>query len=189
MLLDRYNSQGLLAITSVLGAASGKGKYAFRGDLVLKEGELREGSDRDRKPPEAVIRQAVILAGEDKLLFVGGLLSELEKLELFAGKYREALTPETLLLFYVEDIGRPLKVDYAGCGFNLLPYGDGMIWNELLDLLYIEKSELKGLSAEDKVATMFEAARGFDVKTAAIGFDEARGMTVEVVRDLAAGPV
>lgn len=83
MLLASYHEKGLLSITSVLGHTGTSGQYAFRGDLVLKEGELREGSERDRKPPEVVIHQAVVLAGNDKLLFVGGLVYELADLSLF----------------------------------------------------------------------------------------------------------
>lgn len=189
MLLESYNSKGLLSITSVLGATSESDKFAFRGDLVLKDGELREGSERDRKTPEFVIHQAVALASSDKLLFVSGLFYELDKLAMFVEKYKDALTPDTLLLFYVENIAEKMKVSLDGYTFQLVPYPDGMVWNELLEMLYIEKSDLKGQSAEDKVITLFEAAKDFDTKTAAIGFDEALHKTVEVVKDLSAGPV
>lgn len=189
MLLDRYNSEGLLSITSVLGSTSDNNKFAFRGDLVLKEGELREGSERDRKPPEFVIHQSVLLASNDALIFVSGLLYQLDKLHMFVEKYKDALTDDTLLLFFVENIDEKIKVEYEGCTFQLLPYRDGMIWNELLELLYLEKSDLKGQSAEDKVVTVFESAKGFDIKTAAISFEEALKKTVEVIKDMAVGPV
>lgn len=189
MLLESYNSKGLLSITSVLGATSERDKFAFRGDLVLKEGELREGSERDRKPPIHVIHQAVALASSDKLLFVSGLFYELDKVALFVEKYKDGLTPETVLLFYVENIAEKMKVSYEGCTFQLLPYPDGMVWNELLETLYIEKSDLKGQSAEDKVITVFDAAKGFDTQTETIGYEEALQKTIEVVKDLSAGPV
>ena len=189
MLLEDLNRKGLLSITSVLGATSESDRFAFRGDLVLKEGELREGSQRDRKPPESVIHQSVVLASSEKLLFVAGLFYELKHLKLFVEKYQNALTPDTLLLFYVENIAEKMKVDLAGCSFQLVPYPDGMVWNELLELLYIEKSDLKGQSAEDKVTVVSEAAKDFDTKTAAIGFETALGKTIEVVKDLSGGPV
>lgn len=189
MLLDSYNSKGWLSITSVLGPTTENDVFAFRGDLVLREGELREGSERDRKPPECVIHQAVVLASSDKLLFVSGLFYELENMALFLEKYKDALTPETTLLFYVENIADKMKVSVEGNTFQLLPYPEGMVWNELLEELYIEKSDLKGQSAEDKVVTVFEAAKQFDTKTAAISFDEALQKTVEVVKNLSAGPV
>ncbi|MGR9115571.1 MAG: hypothetical protein ACU85E_07375 [Gammaproteobacteria bacterium] len=189
MLLESYNKKGLLSITSVLGATSESGKFAFRGDLVLKEGELLEGSQRDRKTPEFVIHQSLALASEDKLLFVSGLFYELDKLAMFVDKYKEALTPDTLLLFYVENIDEKMKVSFEGFTFLLVPYPGGMVWNELLEELYIEKSDLKGQSAEDKVITVFEAAKDFDTKSAALSLEDASLKTVEVVKDLAAGPV
>ena len=189
MLLESYNSKGLLFITTLLGATSEKDRFAFRGDLVLKEGELREGSERDRKTPECVINQAAILASSDKLLFVSGLLFELDKLSLFVEKYKGDLTSATKLLFYVEDIAEKMKVSYEGFTFQLLPYPDGMVWNEFLETLYIEKSDLKGQSAEDKVMTVAEAAKDFDTKTDTISLEEALLNTIEVVKDLAVGPV
>lgn len=185
MLLDHYNSEGLLSITSVLGATSDNEKFVFRGDLVLKEGELREGSERDRKPPQLVIHQSVLLASSDALLFVSGLLYELDKLPLFVEKYKDALTTDTLLLLYVENIDEKIKLEYQGCTFQLLPYRDGMIWNELLELLYLEKSDLKGQSAEVKVITVFESAKGFDTKTKAINLEEGLNKTVEVRKNMA----
>lgn len=189
MLLANYNEKGLLSITSVLGQAGTSGQYAFRGDLVLQEGELREGSERDRKPPEVVIHQAIVLASNDKLLFVGGLIYALAHLSLFFKKYQHDMISDTVLLFYVEDIAENMKIAHEGLTLQLLPYPGGMVWNELLETLYLEKSDLKGQSAEAKVVTAYEAAKDFDTKATVISFDEALDKTIEVVKDLAAGPV
>lgn len=191
MLLESYNSKGLLSVTSVLGATSENGKFAFRGDLILQEGELREGSskEKDRKPPEFLIHQSAILADSDKLIFVSGLLEKLSTLSLFVEKFKTDLNSDSVFLFYVENIEEKLKVEYEGMTFQLLPYQEGMIWNELLDTLYIEKSDLKGQSAEDKVITVFDQAKSFDTKTEAISFAEALQKTIEVKKDLAVGPV
>lgn len=191
MLLDKYSSEGFLQVTSVFGKTSESDKFAFRGDLILKEGELREGSERaqDRKPPEFVIHQSVILTSPDKLLLVSGLLYELSTLTIFVDKFRNDLTADTELLLYVENISEKMTVEYQGMTFKLLPYSEGMIWNELLDTLYIEKSDLKGLSAEDKVATVYEECKDFDTKTAAINLEEALENTFVVEKDLVVGPV
>lgn len=99
------------------------------------------------------------------------------------------MTADTALLFYVEDITESMKIDHEGFTLQLLPYPGGMVWNELLETLYLEKSDLKGQSGEEKVVTLYEASKDFDIKTAAIGFDDAAAKTIEVVKDLAAGPV
>lgn len=64
-----------------------------------------------------------------------------------------------------------------------------MIWNELLDELYLEKSDLKGQSAEDKVLTLYDAARSFDTKIARVKFEDALSKVIEVVKDMSVGPV
>ncbi len=189
MLLETYNSKGLLSITSVLGATSEQDKFAFRGDLILKLGELREGSDVDRKPPEFLINQAILLASSEKLLFVGGMLNELSTLSIFVEEFKTDLTADTVFVLYVENIAESLKVEYEGLTFQLLPYEEGMVWNEFLELFYIEKSDLKGQSAEDKVITVFDEAKSFDNKAAVIGYSEALDKTIEVDKDLAVGPV
>ena len=191
MLLEKYDSQGLLWITTLVGKTTTAGVSAFRGDLVLIEGAMREGSTniRDRKTPELVINQSAVLADSDKILFINGLFYRLEHLPVFVEKYKEALTPDTVALLYVENIATPIQIVYEGLTFKLLPYKEGMIWNETLEALYIEKADLKGQSGEDKVITMYEGAKAFKIKSDPITLDEALSQTIEVKKDASVGPV
>jgi hypothetical protein len=189
MLLESFDKQGLTFITSVLGATSTPGVSAYRGDWVLIQGALREGSTTDRKPPELLLHQAAILADREKFIFVSGLFAELQHVPIFVEKYQSALRPETVTLFFVENIAAPMQVALEGVSFKFVPYKDGMVWNETLDLLYLEKSDLKGQSAEDKVVTACEAAKGFKVKTDPISYDEALTKTIVVKKEAAVGPV
>lgn len=189
MLFENYSQQGLLLNTSVLGATSMKGVGAFRGDLVLKEGLLREGSNTDRKPPELVMKQTAALADSEKILFISGLLEKLEDVPAFTQKYASVLTADTQTLFFVENIAASIQTDLAGVLFKFLPYKEGMIWNETLELLYIEKSDLKGQSAEDKVVTVYEAAKSFKIKAEAISYEQALTQTIVVKKSAAVGPV
>jgi len=191
MLLEKYDSLGLLWITTLVGKTTTAGLSAFRGDLVLIEGAMREGSTniRDRKTPELVINQTAILADSEKFLFINGLFFKLEHLPVFVEKYQEAITPELVTLFYVENIAKPMQIVYSGVTFNLLPYKEGMIWNETLEVLYIEKADLKGLSAEDKVIAMYDAAKTYKIKVDPISLEEGLAQTIEVKKDAAVGPV
>lgn len=189
MLLETYDKQGLTFITSVLGATSTAGVTAYRGDLVLIQGSFREGSTTDRKPPELLLYQTAILADAEKIIFINGLFRELQHIPQFIEKYKAALTPDTLTLFFVENIPENMLLELEGVTFKCLPYKEGMVWNETLELLYIEKADLKGQSAEDKVVTMYEAAKSFSTKTSPIAFEEAVGKTFIVKKDAAVGPV
>ncbi|TPQ25413.1 hypothetical protein [Methylomonas koyamae] len=191
MLLESYDSQGLLTITSVLGKTSTAGVSAWRGDLVLVEGAMREGATNlnDRNPPKLLIHQAAMLADNEKILFVNGVVYKLDSLQVFVEKYKAGLTPETLALVYVENIGSNLEVEIGGVKFKLVPYSEGMVWNETMELLYIEKADLKGQSAEDKVVTVYEAAKDFKFKAEAVDYQTALSKTIEVKREASYGPV
>lgn len=189
MLLEDLDKQGLTFIMNVLGKTSEAGLSAYRGDLVLIQGALREGSTTDRKPPELLLKQAAIIATDDKFVFVSGLFDELVHVQTFLEKYKPVLTPDTLTLFFVENIANNMQVVLDDVTFRFVPYKEGMIWNETLELLYLEKADLKGQSAEDKVMTVYEAAKDFDLKADTIAFEEALTKTIVVKKEAAVGPV
>ncbi len=189
MLLNTYHQQGLLTVIQVQGATSKAGIYAYRGDLVLKEGELREGSTHDRKPPVSLVVQAALLIEDDKIKFVNGLLPELALLPLFVEKYKADIASDCLALFFVENIAKPMQVELENTVYLLIPYKDGMVWNELLDELYIEKSDLKKLSAEDKVAAVYAEAKSYKAKGEKVSFATASENTIVVVKEAAVGAI
>ena len=189
MLSESYDKQGWTFITNVLGATSDQSIWAYRGDLVLIEGSLREGSATDRRPPELLMFQTALLTDSEKFIFVSGLFHELQHLEVFIDKYRNAVTADTLSLFFVENIPSAMQIELEGLSCTLLPYKEGMVWNETMELLYIEKADLKGLSAEDKVVTVYEAAKSFKPKAETLSYAAGLAKTFVVKKDLAVGPV
>jgi hypothetical protein len=189
MLLETYQAKGLLTVTLVNGETSDAGVYAYRGDLVIKEGVLREGSTTDRKPPEALFIHSALIVQNDKIKFINGLLPTLDLLPVFVEKYQSDIAEDCIALVYVENIAKGMQVDLAGVRYQLLPFKQGLVWNELLEELYIEKSELKNQSAEDKVAIAFAAAKSFQSKAPVVSFDEAEKNTIEVVKDAAVGAI
>ncbi|THF56897.1 hypothetical protein [Pseudothauera rhizosphaerae] len=186
MLLKRYEEQALL-FNSNFTEAAGPGLTAYRGDLVLTEGEVADASGR-RKPPTASVRQAVLLATADKLVLAAGLLDELAKLPLFVERYGADFAPDMQAVFFVNNIGKPVRVTLGGVKFQLLPLEDGMVWNELLEELRLEKSDLKGQSAGEKVATVCSSLKSFALKGAEATLEAALADTIEV-RHGGRGPV
>ena len=89
----------------------------------------------------------------------------------------------------VENISKSLQVELEGVTYKLLPFKQGLVWNELLEELYIEKSELKGQSAEDKVAIAYAAAKSFNSKAPLVSFAEAEENTFVVVKEAAVGAI
>jgi len=189
MLLETYQAKGLLTVTLVNGQTSNAGAYAYRGDLVLKEGALRDGSSTDRKPPEALLIHSALIVENDMIKFINGLLPTLDLLPAFIEKYKDDIAQDCIALLYVENIGKGMQVELEGVTYKLIPFKQGLVWNELLEELYIEKSELKNQSAEDKVAIAFAAAKSYNPKTPLVSFDEAEENTIVVVKQATVGAI
>ena len=189
MLLETYQAKGLLTVTLVNGQTGNPGVYAYRGDLVIKEGVLREGSTTDRKPPEALLIHSALIVENDKIKFINGLLPTLALLPVFVEKYQADISDDCIALIYVENIGKGMQVELEGVVYKLIPFKQGLVWNELLEELYIEKSELKNQSAEDKVAIAYAAAKSYKPKTPLVSFAEAEENTIVVIKEAAVGAI
>jgi len=172
MVLNDYKSQDLLTLQTVLGETSESGLFAFRGDLVLKEGPLHEGSDK-RKPPEVMLSECVMLADEEKIKFMSGSLDDVADLKLLIDKYAVDFSEDCKLLFFVINTSKDMQVKMNDFIISLITLREGMAWNELMEVLYIEKSDLKGQSAADKVLTVYQAMSDYQAKSELVNFEEA----------------
>ena len=186
MLLDRYDQQALLFNTNIKEKTSKPNVDAYRGDLVLEEGEIADSLGR-RKPPLSCIKQVALLAEEDKISFISGFLEKLEYLPLFYAKYAGDLAENLAAVFYVENIPKPIQVKYQGNHHVLLPMveGEGTVWNDLNEELALEKSDFKGQSAGDKVVTVYQAVKtDYQPKYPEVSWEEALVQVVEVKKEL-----
>jgi hypothetical protein len=171
MLIDTYETQGLLFNINFKDAA-GAGRQAYRGDLVLIEGEITDAQGR-RKPPIATMVGAGLLAEGDSLKLLSGSLDEIAHLPVLVEKYASAITPETIAIVYVVNIKKPMQVEIDGVRFVLLPLDDGMAWNELVDELKLEKSDFKGKTSGEKVLTVYETAADYKPKYETVSLEVA----------------
>jgi hypothetical protein len=86
MLLDQFEKQGLFFYSNFKEATSSGGMTAYRGGLVLVEGEVLDEQGRRGKPP-VMLDGAVILADADKIKLLAGTIDELEHLQIVLDKY------------------------------------------------------------------------------------------------------
>ena len=184
MLLTKFKDEGYLFNVNFTGTFDGSDIY--RGDLVLEFGEVTERGDR--KPPSVVAKQAVILITDDNIRMLVAGLDKLSDLAMVTEHYEQYMTEDCQLLFFVHDIKNAFIVPISGRDYKLEGLDDGMIWNEALELLCIEKSDLKGQSSEEKVVTLFDELCQFKSKGSTVNYDEALTKTIEV-KASARGPV
>jgi hypothetical protein len=160
MLLDNYQAQELLFNANLTEKSSSGETYAYRGDWVLVEGEAADDLGR-KKPPLATMKEAVLLVENDKIKFACGFIDELDLLPVFVEKYGADFAPGLLSILYVANIAKAAQVEYQGVLYVLIPLTEGMVWNELIEEMGMEKGDFKGLSAADKVVALYNEVKGY----------------------------
>ena len=183
MVLDNYEQQALLFNMNFKSAASEADTVAYRGELVLVEGEVADDQGR-RKPPIAISRHTVLLEKADKLAMAVGFIDDLELLATFIEKYSADFAPGMSALFYVVNITEPMQVELNGVNFILIPLTDGIAWNEMVEELGLEKSDFKGQSPADKIVTAYNELKTYTPKYPPVAsFEEAMAKTADIKRE------
>ncbi|MBN2885644.1 MAG: hypothetical protein JXM75_02920 [Chromatiaceae bacterium] len=184
MLLDRYQEEERFWLTTLFGpAAKVAGTEAFRGEFVVLEGELKAVAGK-RTPPKAVIRQCVMLADAEKLLMVAGNFASVDELPEFLTRFGSDLAPGCQPIFFIDNLGANARLEVEGQTYALIQFKEGVVWNELLELFYLDKLDLKGLSSEDKVAALYEAAQSFKPDYPLMSLDEVLASRTESRREV-----
>jgi len=181
MPLDKYKQAGLLFNMNFLEKTSDAGISAYRGELVLIEGEAGDAKGH-AKPPIEVMRGVVMLA-DDKLKMLIGAIDQLAMLTTFIEKYKTDFEANMKAVLFVVNIKSRCQVVIEGINFILIPLVQGVPWNEIIDELALEKINFKGQTSADKLLTVFNELQGYDPKSPIISLEEALASTTAVVRE------
>jgi hypothetical protein len=181
MLLDRY--EPYFFNSNFREAASDAGWEAYRGELILIEGEVADDQGR-RKPPHALFKQATVLAQDDQLKLISGSLDELQHWPAFMEKFGTDLNPATVAVMFTVNIPKPFVATINGATVVFIPLTEGLCWNELIDLAALEKGDFKGQSSADKVVTVHNAFKGFKYKYPQSTVEEALKTTNNAKREV-----
>ncbi|MDT7838770.1 hypothetical protein [Aquabacterium sp. OR-4] len=171
--LGRLEAEGRL-LNSVLKAPTHKpGRFGFRGDIALK---FQAKMADEARPPELTSDQVIAVAhqGETHLAFMAGFLLSFESIALLAEVLGDALSAKGKYFLFVDniDISKKYEVDYGGATFYVLPIDESTVYNELLQLLYIEKNELKKLDTAGKTDAVADKALAFSQHFAKLSYEE-----------------
>lgn len=185
MLFDAYEQKGLLFN---MNFKESNGNYAaYRGDLVLELGEVGDALGH-RKPPTATIKNTIVLAENDKIKLYVGSLDELELLPKVLDYYQADFAADVRIILFVVNINKPLQIDASGLSIPAIGMQEGLIWNELIDIAALDKSDFKGQSASEKIITVYKALSDYKPMGDKVSFEEALTRTVELKR-AGRGPV
>ena len=171
--LGRLDAEGRLLNSVLKGPTKKDGRIGFRGDIALKFAAKRADEAR---PPEISSDQviAVANAGEPHLAFLTGFLLSFEYLSLLADVLGDLLAPAGKYILFVDniDISKKYMVEYGGATFYILPIDESTVYNEVLQLLYIEKNDLKKLDTAGKPDAIANKAATFSASFPKITYEE-----------------
>lgn len=140
------------------------GRFGFRGELALK---FQQQLADEARPPELTCDQviAVAQAGEKTLPFFAGYLLSFEHLKDVAEVLGDTLSAGGKYFLFCNNIDllKKYQVPYKGAMFYVLPIDEATVYNELLELLYLEKNDLKKLDTAGKIDAIADAAIKFDI--------------------------
>lgn len=169
----RLEAEGRLLNPVLKGPTNKFGRVGFRGELALR---FAPKLADEARPPELACTQVLALAnvGEKHLPFFAGYLLSFEHLKDVAEVLGEALSAGGKYFLYCNniDLSKKYQVPYKGAMFYVLPIDEATVYNELLELFYIDKGDLKKKDTAGKLDAIADAALKFDVTFDTITYSE-----------------
>jgi hypothetical protein len=155
------------------GPTKKAGRLGFRGDLALR---FQTSLADEARPPELTCEQVMAIAqeGNPKLPFFAGWLLSFEYVKDVAEALGDTLSSEGKYFLYCDniDISKKYQLAYGGATFYILPIFESTVYNEILELLYLEKGDLKKLDTAGKTDAVADAALKFTGKFEVITYEQ-----------------
>lgn len=149
------------------------GRFGFRGELALKFGEQLADEAR---PPEITCDQVMAFAqeGEKGIPFFTGYLLSFGYLDMLVDALGDTLMPDGKYFIFCNNIDllKKYTVKMGGATFYILPIDEATVYNELLELLRLEKNDLKKLDTAAKLDAVAEKALKFTASYPEITYEE-----------------
>ncbi|KVF17529.1 hypothetical protein WJ07_28595 [Burkholderia vietnamiensis] len=169
----RLEAEGRLLNPVLKGLTNTFGRVGFRGELALRfAAKLAD----EARPPELTCDQVMAVAtfGKPHLPFFAGFLLSFEYLKDVAEVLGDTLSAGGKYFLFCDniDLSKRYQVPYKGAMFYVLPILESTVYNEMLELLYLEKSELKKKDTAGKLDAVADAALKFDVTFDTITYAE-----------------
>jgi len=169
----RLQAEGRLLNPVLKGATKKPGRFGFRGELALR---FAPKLADEARPPELTCDQviAIATAGNPKLPFFAGYLLSFEHLKDVAEVLGDTLTAGGKYFLFCNniDLSKKYQVPMNGAMFYVLPIDESTVYNELLDLFYLEKNDLKKKDTAGKLDAIADAALKFDITFDTITYAE-----------------
>jgi hypothetical protein len=145
----------------------------FRGEIALKfAAQLAD----EARPPEIAAFQTMFSATGGKFDFLACELDSLAYLEELRSVLGDYLKPEGKYFAFAGnvDISKKYSIKLDGIEFNVFPLDEATVYNELLDLIGLERNDLKKLDTAAKLDKIKEAAAKYKGKLPEVSFAQGK---------------
>ena len=181
---------GRLINAAVKEASTKPGRFVFRGELIV---EFGEASGDSKKLPKLLAQQVIAASdeGSSTLSFFAGYLLSLEGLKPMHDVLVDTLTPQGTYFAFCSnvDLDDAFEIALGDATWKVLPLDESSVYAELLDLLGLEKSDLKKRSAAGKLDAIVDGMKTFKGKFEAVSYGQALERMGEAFDPTAKGPV
>jgi hypothetical protein len=149
--------EGKLLSPTFSGPTTKTDRYGFRGELGLKFPPSLAG---EKRPPEIKADQVIFAVEGETLVFLSLRVASLAHIDLVREMFGSALVPTGKYFIFAGnvDISKKFMLELGGISYHVLPLDEATVYNEMLDLLYLEKGDLKKMSNEAKIDAIVNAS-------------------------------
>ncbi|RXG90724.1 hypothetical protein [Bradyrhizobium zhanjiangense] len=171
--LGRLESEGRLLNAVLKGGTSKPGRFGFRGDVALKfQAQVAD----EKRPPDYSIEQVLTIAqeGEGTIPVLAGYLHSFAYLADVATVLDGALSPDGSYFMFCNNIDLLAKYQTKldGITFRILPCDESTVWKEMMELVGINKDDIKKLDAGGKLDYLLDAAKKLDLAYDEISYED-----------------
>lgn len=145
----------------------------FRGEIALK---FAAQMADEARPPEIAAFQTMFAATGGKFDFIACELDSLAYLQDLRTVLADYLKPEGKYFAFAGnvDISKKYAITMDGIPFNVFPLDEATVYNELLDLIGLERNDLKKLDTAAKLDKIKEAVAKYRGKLPEISFEQGK---------------
>ncbi len=171
--LSGLDKEGRLLDAVLKGPTKKPGRFGFRGDIALKfQTQLAD----EKRPPEYCIEQVLTFAqeGEPTIPILAGYLHNFAYLADVDEVLRPLMSPKGTYLMFCNNIDLLTKyrIVYNDITYFILPCDESTVWKETLDLMSIDKNDIKKLDTAGKTDYVLDHTLGLSPDFETITYEE-----------------
>ena len=160
--LDRLDREGRLLNAVFKGPTTRPNRFGFRGDIALKfQTQLAD----EKRPPEFAMEQVltIVPAGSSTIPILVGYIHSFAYLKTASEVLDGLLTPGGSYFIFCNNIDLLAKyrVTIGDIPIMVLPCDETTVWKEMMELMNIDKNDVKKLSVAGKLDHLLDAAIGY----------------------------